>query len=96
MEYLIIAYDGKDAQAKRRRLAAREAHLAKAKALKASGNFVCGGALLDKNGDMIGSTLYMDFASREDLDNWIQSDPYTTGGVWVTVEVKPIRLAFRE
>ena len=96
MEYLILAYDGEDAQAKGRRLAAREAHLANARALKAAGNFVCGGALLDENGHMIGSTLYMDFESREELDHWLKTDPYTIGGVWVKIEVKPIRLALRE
>jgi len=96
MEYLIMAYDGQDPQAKSRRFAVREAHLANAKAMKVTGTFVCGGALLDENGDMIGSTLYMDFESSEKLDNWLKTDPYTTGGVWVKIEVKPIRLALRE
>jgi len=41
---------------------------------------------------MIGSTLYMNFESRAALDQWLQSDPYVTGGVWVDIEVKPIRL----
>jgi uncharacterized protein YciI len=40
--------------------------------------------------------LYVDFASREDLDRWLKSDPYVTEGVWVDIEVKPIRLALRE
>ena len=96
MEYLILAYDGEDSEAKSRRLAAREAHLAKARALKDRGNFVCGGALLDDDGNMIGSTLYMDFEKREELDQWLETDPYTVGGVWVKIEVKPIRLALRE
>ena len=96
MEFLIIAYDGTDARAKERRLQAREAHLAGAKAMIEAGKFINGGAILDDNGEMIGSTLIMDFESREALDQWITNDPYTTGGVWVEVEVKPIRLAFRQ
>ena len=96
MEFLIIAYDGTDAGAKERRLQARGAHLAGAKAMLEAGKFIKGGAILDENGEMVGSTLMMDFESREALDQWLANDPYTTGGVWVEVEVKPIRLAFRQ
>jgi uncharacterized protein YciI len=39
--------------------------------------------------------LYVDFASREALDQWLKNDPYVIGGVWVDIEVKPIRLVFR-
>jgi uncharacterized protein YciI len=96
MEFLIIAYDGTDSEAKARRLKAREAHLAGAKAMVEAGKFINGGAILGENGEMIGSTLIMDFETREELDQWIANDPYTTGGVWVDVEIKPIRLAFRQ
>jgi uncharacterized protein YciI len=95
MEFLVIAYDGKDAEAKQRRLRARPAHLEGVQAMKQAGTFINGGAILDDNGEMIGSTLYVDFASREELDRWLKSDPYVTGGVWVEIEVKPIRLALR-
>ena len=96
MEFLVIAYDGKDPEAKQRRLRARPAHLEGVQAMKRAGSFINGGAILDDNGEMIGSTLYVDFASREDLDRWLRRDPYVTGGVWVDIEVKPIRLALRE
>lgn len=61
-----------------------------------AGTFVNGGAILNEDGEMVGSTLYVDFDSREDLDSWLKSDPYYTGGVWVEVEVRPIRLVFRD
>jgi uncharacterized protein YciI len=96
MEFLVIAHDGKDPEAKQRRLRARPAHLEGVQAMKRNGTFINGGAILDENGDMIGSTLFVDFASREDLDRWLKSDPYVTGGVWIDIEVKPIRLALRE
>jgi len=96
MEFLVIAYDGKDLEAKPRRLRARPAHLEGVRAMKQAGTFINGGAILDENGEMIGSTLYVDFASREALDRWLQSDPYVTGGVWIDIEVKPIRLALRD
>ncbi|MBQ26554.1 MAG: hypothetical protein CMH81_00200 [Nitrospiraceae bacterium] len=92
MEFLVMAYDGKDAEAKTRRLQARSAHLDNIVALKETGVFINGGAILDNQGNMIGSTLYMNFESRAALDLWLQSDPYVTKGVWIDVEVMPIRL----
>lgn len=95
MEFLVIAYDGTDPEAKTRRLRVREAHLNGVREMKESGTFINGGAILNDSGEMIGSTLYLDFPSREALDTWLASDPYVTGGVWVNIEVRPIRLAFR-
>ena len=95
MEFLVMAYDGKDPEAKARRLRVREAHLNGVRAMKDVGTFINGGAILDENGEMIGSTLYVDFPTRAALDAWLTTDPYVTGGVWVTIEVRPIRLAFR-
>ncbi len=95
MEFLVIAYDGKDLDAKARRLRVRDAHLSGVREMKTAGTFINGGAILDDNGEMIGSTLYVDFPTRAALDQWLASDPYVTGGVWVTIEVRPIRLAFR-
>jgi uncharacterized protein YciI len=96
MEYLIVAYDGKDPEAKDRRLAARQAHLAGVEAMIQAGSFIDGGAILNESGEMIGSTLYVEFESRQELDRWLKKDPYVTGGVWVEIDVKPIRLVFRE
>jgi uncharacterized protein YciI len=95
MEYLVVAYDGTDEGALDRRMNAREAHLEGAKRLKESGNFINGGALLNDDGKMIGSTLYLEFETKEQLDEAIKNDPYTTGGVWQRVETKPIRLVLR-
>lgn len=96
MEFLVVAYDGKDDGAKERRLRARPAHVENVQKMKQAGSFINGGAILDDDGNMIGSTLYVDFASRDELQQWLNTDPYVTGGVWVNIEVKPIRLVFRE
>ncbi len=93
MQYLVIAWDGTDADALNRRLAAREAHLDGVKALKAEGKLLVGGAILDDEGKMIGSSVIVDFPSRADLDAWLQNDPYTKGNVWQRVEVRPFRAA---
>ena len=95
MEFLVIAYDGTDPEAKARRLRVREAHLSGVRDMKEAGTFINGGAILNESGEMIGSTLYLDFPSRDALDEWLAGDPYVTGGVWVNIEVRPIRLAFR-
>jgi uncharacterized protein YciI len=44
---------------------------------------------------MIGSTLYVEFDSRAELDSWLEQDPYVTGGVWKDITVQPIRLAMK-
>lgn len=92
MDFLVVAYDGRDAGAKDRRLKARPAHLENIERLKPLGAFINGGAIIDDEGEMIGSTLYMHFESRVDFDLWLKSDPYTTQGVWVDVKVIPVRL----
>jgi len=92
MDFLIIAHDGNDAHALERRLKARRAHLANTEKYRRNGNFIAGGALLDDNEEMIGSTLYMRFESKQELQEWLDNDPYTTGDVWQEVEIKTIRL----
>lgn len=96
MEFLLLAYDGNDPEAMNRRLGARQAHLDGVRAMIEAGTFIDGGAILNDAGDMVGSTLYVEFDSREDLDTWLKTDPYVTAGVWVDIEVKPIRLVFRD
>lgn len=92
MEFLITAYDGTDPDALDRRLKVREAHLNYARLMKKRGHFVKGGAILDEEGKMIGSTLLLRFPSRKALDQWLNNDPYKLGNVWVKIEVLPIRL----
>ena len=93
MQFLVVAYDGKDKDAKNRRAAARPSHLAEAQELKKAGNIIVGAAILDENEEMIGSTLCVEFESRADLDEWLANDPYVTEGVWKDIAVQPIRLA---
>ncbi len=95
MQFMIVAYDGKDPAAMERRMAARGAHLARVDQTRATGHLIAGGAILDDEDRMIGSTLYVEFESRAALDQWIAEDPYVTGDVWREIEVTPIRLARR-
>jgi len=95
MEFLVTAYDGKDPEAPARRQAARPAHLAGGKKMKEEGRMLFGAALLDADGNMIGSAMLVDFPRREDVDAWLASDPYTTGGVWKEISVVPCRVSLK-
>jgi uncharacterized protein YciI len=92
-QYLVTAYDFTDAEAFNRRMAARPHHVDGAKALKASGNFVVGGAMLNEEGKMIGSTMIVQFETDEEMEAWKQNDPYITQKVWESVDVKPFKVA---
>ena len=93
MEFLVIAHDGTDEAALERRMKVREDHLAHARRMKQQGHLIEGGALLDPEGNMIGSTLYARFDTIEDLNRYLGNDPYTTGNVWLRTEIYPIKLA---
>src|SRR5262245_29234075 len=90
---IVIARDGSDPEAKAHRAAVRPAHLEGIAPLVEAGTILVGGALLDDQGDMVGSVLLTDFESPEAFDAWIENDPYVTGGVWKDIEVQPYRPA---
>ncbi|MES2275870.1 MAG: YciI family protein [Bacteroidota bacterium] len=92
-QYLVTAYDFTDTDALKRRMDVRPHHFDAAKQLKFQGNFILGGAILNDEGNMIGSTMIMQFENDEELEAWKQSEPYITQGVWETVDVKPFKVA---
>jgi uncharacterized protein len=93
LQFLIHAFDGTDAGALERRMAARPAHLAYMKAYKDTGNYVVGGAILDAEGRMIGSTVILQFETAAEFDTYRQTEPYILGGVWQDIKVFPVRVA---
>ena len=92
MDFLLIAYDATDAEAPGRRLSVRAQHLEQARQLKAAGHFIAGGAILNDQQQMIGSTMYLRFDARQALDAYLATDPYQLHGVWERTEIIPIRL----
>ncbi|WP_420151895.1 YciI family protein [Spirosoma sp.] len=93
MRYVIHAYDYTDADALDRRMQARPDHFEYIRQLKAAGQFILGGALLDPNEKMIGSMLVLDMETDEQLQTYLQTDPYIIQGVWNKIDVKPFRQA---
>ncbi|MBY0405527.1 MAG: YciI family protein [Cyanobacteria bacterium] len=93
MQFVLMGYDGDDDAALERRLAVRENHLAMCAKLKAQGNYISGGAILNDDGKMIGSVIFYDFPSREEMELWLRTEePYVLGDVWRTIQIHPFRL----
>jgi uncharacterized protein YciI len=91
MEFTVIAYDGTDKGALERRMAVREAHLQVVASLRE--HMIHGGAILDDDGNMVGSIMITNFPDRAAFDAWFQNDPYITGNVWQDVTVVPFKTA---
>ncbi len=92
MQFVVIAYDGKDDKAFERRLAAREEHVALGNRMRDAGQMLYGVAILDDSGKMIGSVMICEFASKAELDQWLKIEPYVTADVWQEIEIKPCRV----
>ena len=93
MTYVIHAYDYTDPEAINRRMAARPDHLAGAQILREAGQYILGGAMLNPDGQMIGSVMVLDFETETDLMAWQAREPYIQRGVWETIDIKPFRQA---
>ena len=92
MQFVITAMDYTDDDALNRRKAYREAHLVSVRQMIDKGNFISGGAILDDKGNMIGSTLHLEFPDRESLDRHLAKDPYIDGKVWDDIDIKTVKL----
>ena len=92
-QYLITGYDHTDPEALERRMSVREQHLQQVRKLKQSGNHILGGALLNDQGMMIGSTMVMQFETDEAFHEWMEHEIYITAKVWDKVDIRPFRVA---
>jgi len=93
MQYIVIAYDQTDHEAFERRLAVREQHLKGVEENFKAGRQIYGGAILHDNGKMIGSMMVMEYDSREELDKWLEVEPYVVENVWCKIDVQPFKVA---
>jgi uncharacterized protein YciI len=96
MWYAIISQDIKESLP--RRLAARDAHLARLKALTDEGRVLVAGPHpaidADDPGDagFTGSLVIVNFPSLGEAQAWANQDPYIEAGVYESVVVKPFKL----
>ena len=96
MQFLLVAYDGTDPGAHDRRMKCRPEHLEKIAKVKKAGQFLCGGAILDDEGKMIGSMILYEVENRTELDRLLEKEPYVTNKVWDKIEIRPFRMAKTE
>jgi uncharacterized protein len=91
MEFAIIAYNGKDAEASARRAAALEAHRVLSKELVESGNGHWGGAICDDDGNAIGTIKIVEFDTQEEFHDYYAREPFVVQNVWDDVTVLPFK-----
>ncbi len=92
-QFIVLAYDAKDAGALERRMAARPEHLEVMKQMRAKGHMIFGAALTDENDTMIGSLIACNVPSRAELDAWLEVEPFVVHNVWGEVKVIPSKLS---
>jgi uncharacterized protein len=91
MMYIVIAKDGTDSEAPARRQKVRTEHLEKVQSSVDSGFLLLGGALLNKEGGMMGSAMLLEATSEEEVWTFLKNDIYSQGNVWQHFEVYPFR-----
>lgn len=95
MWYAIISNDVENSL--QARLAARDAHLARLKALLAEGRLLIAGPhpAIDSEdpgpAGFSGSLVVVDFPSLQEAQAWADKDPYIDAGVYADVTVKPFK-----
>ncbi len=80
-----------------KRLATRPQHLARLEKLDAEGRVILAGAMPkdreNPQAGFYGSTMILDFESREALDEWLQDEPFLKEGIYGQIDVKPFNKA---
>lgn len=87
MQYAVICIDKENSE--NLRLENRTGHIAHLKTVK--DNMLLAGPFLNEAGRMCGSLLVFNDLSQEEINNWLEQDPYSKAGLFQSVEVKPFK-----
>jgi uncharacterized protein YciI len=87
MQFVVIGLDGTDSEAPARRHSARPEHIAMGDRLVAAKHLWYGAALLNDDGSMKGSLYVVDFPSENQLQEWLDEEPYVVGKVWREITI---------
>lgn len=93
MLYAIIGRDTEDSLDARR--SARDAHIARIRALTDEGRLVLAGPMPAIDAEdpgpagFSGSLIVAEFPSLAEAEAWAEADPYVDGGAWGSTEVRP-------
>ena len=90
MQFIITAHDGENMYEKR--MTIRQRHLDNIAKLMEQRHILCAGGILDADGKLAGSALVMDFEDREQLDEYLRSEPYMTEKVWAAVVIEQMNV----
>ena len=90
MQFVITAYDYENNLDQR--MMVRGRHIANMERL--GSRVILGGGLLDEEGRMKGSVLVLDFDSREDLEEYLRTEPYNTDHVWEKIDVECMNVVY--
>jgi uncharacterized protein YciI len=93
MAWLILAFDGTDAEAPARRTAARDAHVAFITEEAKAGRLALGMPLHDGQGRSLGSLMILTAEDRSGRDAYLEGEPFAAKGVWQKVACHPFRIA---
>jgi uncharacterized protein YciI len=93
MAWLILAFDGTDAEAPARRMEARDAHVAFITAEAAAGRLALGLPLHDEAGHSLGSLMILSAEDRAGRDAYLEAEPFAQRRVWQRIEMHPLRIA---
>ncbi len=81
-----------------KRLAIRPQHLERLQKLNDEDRLIVAGAMPKDPGNpqagFYGSTIIVDFETREALDAWLQDEPFLKEGIYGHIDVKPFNKAF--
>lgn len=91
MEFLLLGYDGSDPETPKRRAELRPAHLDVIGKMKEDGKVIYGSPIFNDDGQMIGSAIIVKVESRDEIDKWLENEPFVTGKVWEKIEIKRLR-----
>ena len=83
MKFVIIGWDGPDAQ--RKRPIHRPTHLERLNKLNEQGKLICAGPFTDK----AGSLIIIEADSLGEAERFAQEDPYLLEGIFESTEVHP-------
>lgn len=81
-----------------KRIATRPAHVARLEQLNDEGRLIVAGALpKDPNNPQAGfygSTIIVDFESREAVEAWVAEEPFLKEGIYSHIDIKSFNKAF--
>ena len=95
MQFMITAYDGTDKDALSRRMKVRQQHLENMSKVRENGHVICAGGLLNEDGNMKGSFLIMEFDSKKQLDDYLETEPYMLSNVWQDIRIEACNVVIK-